>query len=335
MKKYFFIIPLLLLICLVVFLKISPKKSPTAKPNEPKLQKVTIMVPFIAQIQWAPYYVAKYNGYYKDEGLEIEIQYSTKGSAGPIEQLVGGNVDFILSTMESLIKANSKGLDIVSVYLTEPTNVFYIVSDKKKNINKPSDLKGKKIGVISSASGAYNNLLLILYLSKMEVKEVEIISAGTSVVPSFLEGKFDAAAIHLSEVVPIQKRGVDLNIINASDYSNISSGEIAVTGNLIKKNPELIKKFLRATQKGLEYAVKNPEKTVDIYINYNLEAESTRQADQDLWNIFIDKQYYKEKISGLQSAEMWQKSQDLLFDAGIIEKKTDVAKMFTNDFIPQ
>lgn len=50
-------------------------------------QKVVVIMPFIPQIQWAAYYAALYNGYYKEEGLDIEIQYSTRGSAGPIEQL--------------------------------------------------------------------------------------------------------------------------------------------------------------------------------------------------------------------------------------------------------
>lgn len=326
-------------IILVILASFFYKKlfAPAPEQITPKLeiQKVTIMMPFISQIQWAAYYTAKGRGYYQDEGLEVEIQYSTKGSAGPIEQLIGGNVNLILTDEESVIMARSKDLDIVAVYPIEPTNVFYIVSEKNKNITKPADLIGKKVGLISSASGAYGNLLAILQLSKIDKNKVEIVQAGTSIVPAFLERKFDAAAIHLSQKLLIKEKNPDLNIINASDYTNISRGHVVATGSLVKNNPELIKKFLRATKKGLEYAVNNPEEAVNIYISFNPDAESQRKVSQDLWNAFIEEYHYKTGIPGLESPQDWQKSQDVSYDVGLITKKTNVSEMYTNEFIPQ
>lgn len=305
------------------------KSTPTT------VQKVNIMMPFIPQIQWAAYYTAKNKGYYKDEGLDVDIQYSTKGSAGPIEQLIGGKVNFILTTEDSAIMARAKNLDIVAVYPIEPTNVFYIVSEKNKNITTPADLVGKKIGLISSASGAYNNLLAILQLSKIDKNKVEIVQAGTSIVPAFLEGKFDVAAIHLSQKLLIEEKIPDLNIINASDYTDISRGHIAVTGNLIKSNPELIRKFLKATKKGLEYAVNHPEEAVEIYMGFNPDAKPQRKVSQDLWNAFIEEHHYKTSLPGLEKSQNWQKSQDVLFDTGMITNKTDISSMYNNKFIPQ
>ena len=331
MKKIIIIVIILIVISLGVFIKFVYNK-PTA---EPEMQKVTIMMPFISQVQWAAYYTAEYKGYYKDEGLDVEIQYSTKGGSGPIEQLVGGNVDFILANEDSVIMARAKDLDIVSIYPIEPTNVFYIVSDKDKNINKPSDLVGKKVGVISSASGGYTNLLAILNLSNVKAEDVEIVQAGTSIVPAFLEGKFDAAAIHLSQKLLIEQETPNLNVINAYDYTNVSSGHVVVTKNLIENNPELIKKFLIATKKGLEYAINNSEEAVEIYITLNPDAESERQVSQDLWNAFIENYHYKTGIPKFELLQDWQASQDLLYEIGMIAKKTDVSEMYTNEFIPK
>lgn len=334
MKKLKIIIPSVILILLGLFLRFIYNKS-SHQAGLPKTQKVTVMMPFISQIQWAAYYTAKSKGYYQDEGLEVEIQYSTKGSAGPIEQLVGGKVDLISTDEQSVIMARDKSLDIVAVYPIEPTNVFYIVSEKNKNIATPADLIGKKVGLISSASGAYGNLLAILHLSNIDQNKVEIVQAGTSIVPAFLERKFDAAAIHLSQKLLIKEKNQDLNIINASDYTDISRGHIAVTGSLIKNNPELIKKFLRATKKGLEYAVNNPEEAVNIYISFNPDAESQRKVSQDLWNAFIEEYHYKTSLPGFESPQDWQKSQDVLYDTGLITKKTNIPDMYTNEFIPQ
>ena len=331
MKKIIVIIIILIIISLGVFINFIHNKPPVG----PEMKKVTLMVPFIPQIQWAAYYVAESKGYYKDEGLDVEFQYSTQGSAGPIEQLIGGKVDFILTDEESAIMARSKDLDIVAIYPIEPTNVFFVVSEKNKNITKPADLIGKKVGLISSASGAYANLLAILHLSNIDKNDVEIIQAGTAVVPSFLEKKFDAAAIHLSQKLLIEEKIPDLNVINASDYTDMSSGHIVVTRDLIKSGPELIKKFLRATKKGLEYAVSNPEEAVEMYISFNPDAAPQRKVSQDLWNAFIDKFHYKTGLPGFESQQDWQKSQDLLYEVGIIAKKTDVSEMYTNEFIPK
>lgn len=334
MKK--FIKPILyILLLLIIFYFIPKKQKPLLKPQEPKLEKIVFMLPFIQNINWSAYYCAQANGYFKEEGLEVELQYSSKGNAGPIEQLAGGNADIILTDTESIIKANNKGLNLVAVYLAGPTNVFYIVSEKGKNITKPADLVNKKIGVLSSASGNYTNLLIILSQAKIDVKDVDIIQTGLAMVPTFIEKKIDAAVVYLNEKLQIESKGIILNVINASDYSGVTVQQITVTENIIKTKPEMIKKFLRAYEKGLRFAVDNPEKALEIYQNINKDAQSQKEADKNLWETFIEKQHYKEKISGTQTLEMWQKSQDLLFDAGIIEKKTDVSKMFTNEFVPQ
>lgn len=330
-NKLKIIIIILIIIFLWVFIKFVYNKP----NNEPEMQKITIMMPFIPQVQWSAYYTAKYNEYYKDEGLDVEIQYTTKGNAGPVEQLVGGNVNFILTARDTIITARSKDLDIVAVYPIETTNLFYIVSEEDKNITKPSDLIGKKVGIISSASGAYANLLVILHLSNIDINDIEIVQAGPAVVPAFLEGKFEAAAIHLSQKLLIEEKIPNLNIINASDYTDMSTGHIAVNKNLVESDPELIKKFLRATKRGIVYATNNPNEAVEIYISLYPEAEIKRKVSQDLWNTFISEYNYDKSIPTLESSQDWQKTQDLLYDVGTITKKTSISEMYINDFIPK
>lgn len=331
MRKIYLLI-ILAIILIACFVFISDKYMSS---EGPELERVTVMVPFIPQAQWSAFYTAIDKGYYREEGLDIEMQYSTKGSAGPLEQLIGGQVDFVLTDRDSIIMARSSGLDVVTVYLIEPTNVFYIISEKGKNITAPTDLAGKKVGVISPASGTYHNLFAILSLSGMSIDDLEVIQAGTAITSAFLEGEFDAAVVHLSQRLLIEEQKTDLNIIKASDYSDISTGHIAVKSDLIQENPELIKRFLRATEKGIAYATNNSEEAVEIYIRFNPDAEPKREVSQKLWNAFVEEFKYKGGISGLDSYEAWQENQEVLLDTGLIEKETDVSEMFTNDFIPQ
>lgn len=305
------------------------------KPVEKKLQKVTMMMPFLPSVQWSAYYTAKNKGYYQDEGLDVNFQYSTKGNAGTIEQLVGSKVNFILTGEESIISARSKGLKIVAVYPIEPVNVYYIISEKSKNITKPEDLVGKKISVVSAGGSTYNNLLVILRSANLNKDNVEIIQAGPVFVPAFLEGKFDAVSTHLGQKLQIEGKLSDLNVINAFDYSDISRQHIVVEENLIKNNSEIISKFLKATKRGLEYAVNHPEEAVEIYTSINPDAKLQKKSDLNLWNAFIKEFRYKIGVPILEKSENWKKSQDVLFDIGSITKKTDVSSMFTNKFAPQ
>ncbi|MFA6533051.1 MAG: ABC transporter substrate-binding protein [Patescibacteria group bacterium] len=305
------------------------------KQVEKKLQKVIMVMPFITSPQWTTYYTTLNKGYYKDEGLDVEIQYSSKGNVGSIEQLIGGKADLIHTGEESVIMARSKGLDVVSVYPLEPTNVFYIVSEKSKNITKPEDLVRKKVGVIGVGSGTYDNLLVILNSSKIDKNQVEIIQAGATQVQAFIERKFDAAPIHLNSLPAVKEKIPELNVIKASDYSGIGRGHIVTSGKLIKSNPELIEKFLRATKKGLEYAVNHPEEAIDIYNIVNPDAKSQKKLSLNIWNELIKAHNYRDNLPGIDKLQNWQKSQDVLFDSGLITKKTDVAAMFTNKFIPK
>ena len=326
MKKIIIAI-IIFIIALGLFLKITKKPAPT------KLQKVTIMMPFISQIQWAAYYATLKNGYYQDEGLDVNILYSAKGNVGPVEQLIGGKVDLIMTGEESVIMARSKGLDVVAVYPIGPTNVYYIVSQKNKNINKPLDLVGKKVGVLGAGSATSNNLLAILSIAKIDKNDVDIINAGMTKVPAFLEGKFDAASVHLTELLQIEKKIPDEELFQELD--RIARYHIATSGKLIKSNPDLISKFLKATKKGIEFSANHPEETVNIFNSLNPDAKSQKKDDLDTWNALVKEFHYKASLPGLEKSENWQKSQDVLFNTGMITKKTDVASMFTNKFIPK
>lgn len=328
MKKIL-LVAIIFIVLTLLFIKI-PKK-----PVEQKLQKVTMMVPFLPTVSWSPYYAALNKGYYKDEGLEVDLQFTPKGNAGSVEQLIGKKVDIIDTGEESLIMSRSKGSKIVAIYPMEPVNVYYIISEKDKNIVKPADLIGKKIGVSSFGSGTYFNIQAILKAENIDKNQVEIIDAGNTLVAAFFENKFDAVSVHLNMRVPIESKSPNLNVIKASDYSGISRGHIATTEDFIKNNPVLIEKFLRATKKGLEYAVKHPEEAVDIYIGLFPEAKANRTNSLNGWKAQIKEFQYDKSLPYKEKGEDWKASQEMMFNIGLITKKTDVSAMFTNKFIPK
>ncbi len=293
-------------------------------------EKVVFMVPFIAQPQWMAYYTAEGKGFYDDEGLDVEIQYSTKGSAGPVEQLVGGKVDFVLTDAESIVISQSKGIDIIATYPIEPTDLFYVIS--KQKLTTPQDLAGKTVGVISTASGSYPNLQVILNEAGLTVDNVEVVAAGTALVTSFLEDKFDAAGVHLSQKLLIEQQATGLSVINAADYTNMSSGHITITRQYAQDNPETVRKFLRATKKGIEYAVAHPEESVGIYVAFNPDAD--KEASLSAWKAFIEEFNYNQSLPTTETQEHWNEVQDSVYEIGMVASKTDATGFYDNSFAP-
>ena len=323
-SKIFLMIVLFFLIVTLYFLVLQKPES--------SYRKTSVMMPFISQIQWSPFYVARYKGFYHEEGLDVDIVYSTRGSAGPIEQVAAGNVDFGTSTTDTIVMSGSKGVDVVSIYPHEPVNVFYVLSKKEKNINTPEDLMGKQIGMISSASGSYSNLLVILNSFSMNEDQINLVFTGPAVITSFLEDKVDAIACHLSQKLVIESKDVEINVIKAYDFTNIGAGHIITSNRMIQSDPELVEKFVRATKRGLQYAVDHPEETVDIFIHYNPDAAKERDVHRNFWNAFIDVHGYKEYVPQNYTKEYWEDAQNVLFDIGLVDEKIDVTKIYTNQF---
>ena len=83
----------------------------------------------------------------------------------------------------------------------------------------------------------------------------------------------------------------------------------------------------------MEYSIKNPLEAIEIYIGVNPDAASQKKVSQDLWNLTIQEQGFNKNLPGANKLDDWKKSQDVLFDSGLVTKKTDVAAMFTNKFI--
>jgi ABC-type nitrate/sulfonate/bicarbonate transport system substrate-binding protein len=107
---------------------------------------------------------------------------------------------------------------------------------------------------------------------------------------------------------------------------------IIASEDTISKKPELVKRFLKATQKGYDYAIKNPEQAADIL------TREVSGLDRDL--IIASQKYLADKYVtdsgkwGLMKPEIWDTFSSWMFDKKLIAQKLDVGKAFTNEFLP-
>ncbi len=313
--------------------------KPTTTSEQAKPEKVTAIMPFIASSEFVPVYTAVTNGYYAEEGLDVKVEHTAEGGFSAIKQIAAGNVEFGYAISGgSVILARSQNIPVVSVYQVEHNNLFGVISKKDLNITKPEQLVGKKITIIGPGSPPDIAVKAILKNSGVDYNKVELIPVGGASIPTFLQGKADAIAGYIIHELILDAEKVPYNVMYPRDYNaNFVTGTIATREDVIKNNPELVKKFVRATAKGLKYAIDNPEAAVDSYIkNFNPDAEKDRALEMGYWTRIVNEVIEPSKFKlGNIDKNQWTATQDTLFNIGVIDKKTDLTKAYSTEFLPK
>jgi NitT/TauT family transport system substrate-binding protein len=120
--------------------------APQARAQAPEKKDIKVMMDWIIQGTHAPFFVAQSKGYYKDGGLNVQID-AGKGATNVAVSVAGGVYDFGWVDMPSMIKFNAQNPSspLVAVYISFDDSPLAFITLKSKNIRKPADLNGARI----------------------------------------------------------------------------------------------------------------------------------------------------------------------------------------------
>jgi NitT/TauT family transport system substrate-binding protein len=238
------------------------------------LKPVKLQLQWYAQAQFAGYYAAVDQGYYKDEGLDVQI---VEGSADivPIDVLSAGDVDYAISWVPKVLGSIEQGAGVTDVAQIFERSATTQISFKDKNITSAADLKGKKVG----SWGYGNEWELFAGMQKADVglKDIKLVQQAFD-MNGFLAGDIDAAqAMTYNEYAQVlesknPKTGKlyqpeDLNVINWNDEGTamLQDAIWAPTDKLGDKGFDAqTVKFIKASIKGWAYVRDHPEEAAKI-----------------------------------------------------------------------
>lgn len=280
-------------------------------------------------------YAAEEFGWFKAEGIDFEFKPG-QGGGDALKNVLAGNADIAMANVEATLFALEQGARLVSVYNVYPQNVFNVVSLKKSNLARPADLKGKPIGVYSMASGTRYNLQVILAKNGMSEKDVEVVAVGIFNFAPLIEGKVLATAVTDTGLWDAQRKGLgEVNIIWARDYLNTPTDIFVVTEETLQKRPQVVRGFLKAYRKGMQYAIDKPTEAAKLSEKYAIDGKDQERALAHLKMRIASSISEGTKKHGLGWHDM-----DVLQDVirtfhglGLIKQPVDAAKVFTNRFI--
>lgn len=223
------------------------------------------------QFEFAGFYVAKEFGFYKEAGLEVDI-YEYDANVDIVQEIIDGEKDFAIWGSGIIEQAmNGKPLFLLANYFKRSPLAILTHPD----VLLPSELKGKSLMIPKSDfnSANYEQMFKIFNIDKNEIKFVE----SSFDIQDFIDKKVDSYSSFLTnEPFVLRKQGIAYNVLDPSNYGiELYDVNLFSSKDFIQNNPEIVKKFIEATNKGWAYALSNKEEIVELILaKYNTQNKS-------------------------------------------------------------
>jgi NitT/TauT family transport system substrate-binding protein len=311
----------------------SETKTPVAKKEE--IKNISLQLQWFTQAQFAGYYVALDKGWYKDEDLELTI-YPGGPDIVPVDIVTGGSRDFGTTLLADLAVSIQKGKPAVSIAQIQQNNGLRLLAKAGSGIREPKDFTGKTVGVWLGGWEVQFNALLSQ--AGVQQEKVNVVSQGFSMAP-FLEGRIDvASAMIYNEYYMVLSSGIqkeDLVMMDYADYHLDFPGDVLFTSlKMVKENPEVCLKMLRASLKGWKFALENQEEAVNIVLKHDKSGVATRDHQKKMMAEIAG------LVSGKGTAKIghtdplaFQRMTNLLAQYKILDAAVDPERIYTARFL--
>jgi NitT/TauT family transport system substrate-binding protein len=325
-----------LLLTTVLLLLLITACAPQATPV-PEASLVTVRLPvgYIPNIQFAPLYVAMHKGYYREAGIELEIDYSFETDA---VTLVGADeLQFSIVSGEQVLLGRAAGLPIVYVlawYQEFPVGVAALGAD---TLQEPADMRGMRIGTPVLYGASYIGYRALLNAGGLSESDVTTDVIGFNQVEALTAGQQDAAVVYIAnEPTQISSLGYDVSVLRVSDYLTLVANGLLTNETTLQNNPDLVRRMVEATYRGIADTLADPDEAYEISLQY---VENLDQANQDVQKqvLATSIEHYQdgENRLGYSDPQSWENMQDILLQMGLIDTPLDLSQAYTNEFLPE
>lgn len=331
-KKNILIISLFILSILTTGCGHQPTTDTTVKQTAP-LQKATMLLDWSPNTNHTGLYVAQDQGYYQEEGLEVTLLQPDEGSNTKL--VATGKADFAISAQESMTQARAEDIPVISIATIIQHNTSAFASLKSTNILSVKDMENKRYGGWGTPVEEAV-LTAIMTDAGANFKKVTNISIGDMDFLSTIGRTADFEWIFYGwEGINAEINNMPLNYIFLSNLKSILDyyTPIIITNeDHINNQKDLVKKFMRATSKGYEFAINHPEEASDILLKAVPELNRDLVKKSQVW---LSPRYQAEAVKwGIQKLSVWTEYALWLNEHNLIPKMTDPNQSFSNEFLP-
>lgn len=276
------------------------------------LKTVSIQIDGSAVPYYSPLYIAQENGFFAEEGLNVEFYYAA--AADIVKNVAAGNVEFGFPNADAVVAAKAQGIPVKVAHTTYQEGLGAIIFGTESGIKTPADLKGKKVAVTSLGSANYFQLQAAMESEGLSIDDVQVELVGTgAILTALTEGQVDAIVFSKLRTIELNNAGYAASEITCDQFLP-SFGNVLVTGDkLIAEDSETVDGFCRALTKGIEYIIDgHVEEAVDMSIEKYAPtfAEKRDVVVEILNDVFVktlwQSEYTNDNGIGASNPEKWQ-----------------------------
>jgi NitT/TauT family transport system substrate-binding protein len=308
----------------------------TFAQNAQRLEKVTVAGWSKPITEVLPLLVDEDKGFYKAQGVALEY-VSGAGSADAIRNILAGQADVAFADPLTFFASLDKGEKLRAIYDIYPQNVFNVVSLKGSNITRPADLKGKKIGVYSLASGTRQGLQVLLHQAGLTENDVTVVVTGVLNFAPLMQGQVDATAATDTGLLVGRRRGLaEVNVMEVGKYLPMSSDLFVVREDVYRSRRSALQHFLRGYADAAAWMIAHPDEAAQVAQkraidgtdpSMNLEIIKVRNASS------VSELTRHKGLGALDVASL-QRAADTYRKLGMIARPIDVSKVVAQDLLP-
>jgi NitT/TauT family transport system substrate-binding protein len=302
-------------------------------------EKITLKLNWVPGGDHCFYYVAKEKGFYREKGLEVNIERG-QGSGDTVKRVELNTVDVGLADTGTLVVARSKGAKVKVIAMIYSNSPNGIKTWKGSGIEKPKDLEGRKVGV--PAGDAQRVLWPALAAANgIDMDKVTLINIKPSAKAQSLAAKqVDAVFDWIVGNQGYWEAGLDKDKLVLIPWSkwgvNPYGNALMASEKTIKERPDMLRRFLDATMKAWKWSIENPEKANEIFIKSNPEvpllAALVRFANdiQDLVDVPMNQKY---RLGWIDNDRM-EATVNNINRYFKVERPVTAKEMYTVEFLP-
>ena len=298
-------------------------------------QKVDFILNWVPGGDHAPYYYAKKMGWYKDAGIDLNLEPG-KGSAVAVQKVAAGANPIGLADMPNALTLRGKGADTVgvfNVYANSPQGLYWL---KSSGIKSVKDLAGKKIGN-PAGDGARTIWPALAKANGMDPASVTWVNIDANSKLAALRSKSIDATTSFYNIHHIFQRelGDDMGFVAWKDAGlNTYGNTVIVNGDWLKKNKPTVAAFVKVTQKAFAACVATPAPCVQALIDANGALQLDNEATNwKLVTVLMRDKYSETVALGILDDARMAADYELVKTYIGLETPFDVKVAYTNEFL--
>ena len=333
-----FMLMILLLGTILAGCNSDSESSSGTSTSDGELTPIKLQLKWVPQAQFAGYFVALEKGYYEEEGLDVTILPGGPDIV-PEQQVANGTAQIGVNWVASLLPHQAEGMPLVQIAQIYQKSGLLLVTKKDSGIQSPADLAGKKVGNWMGG----NEFEILALFDKYDFdpnSDLQFVKQGFT-MDQFLSGELDAAsAMTYNEYHVVLEQGVpesDLSVIDMNDEGvAMLEDNLFANSEWLADNKEVAAKFVRASIKGWQDAINDPEGAVDIIMAQSEEGSSTREHQltmmQEVAKLVVPEGFDPANI-GVIDKEMFQQTADIAHQFGVIKEPANLEEAYTDEIM--